>query len=204
MITLKEFMETVNYRITEGGEYGWQCFGSTAYSLSSWNGDHDGWSFNVVFDTEYQTVYVVEACDYARNRAYRLIHPDCVEDYREEAKERNVPENEAWDDVNYVDLESVEDFLEKARAIVAGEDYDTRVIIPLNLSDDVLFALMQQAHEADITLNQHFENIIKQEIRRVAEERDNKELIESLENSFDDFPVDKKAGKMKSKKKGKK
>ena len=76
-------MELVDYRITEGSEYCWTSFGPNAYSLSSWNGDHNGWSLTITFDTEYQTVYMIEACDYLHNRAYRLIHPDCVEDYRD-------------------------------------------------------------------------------------------------------------------------
>jgi hypothetical protein len=206
MITLKQFMEVVDYRITEGSEYGWNCYGGKAYCLSSWNGEHDGHSLSIIFDTEFQTVYEVQAHDYRNNRAYRLIHPDCVEDYRNEAAERDVPADEAWDDVNYVDLETEEDWLEKARAIVAGEDYDTRVSIPVNMPDDALFTLMKQAHELDITLNQHLENIIRAEIVRLKEEQNLSELIESLEedvhetNTDDpiDFPVPKK------KKKGKK
>ena len=60
-----------------------------------------------------------------------------------------------------MDLESDDDFIEKARAIRAGEDYDTRVSIPLDLPDDVLFTLMKQAHEQDITFNDHMENILR-------------------------------------------
>ena len=164
MITLKQFMELVDYRITEGGEYGWTSFGLNAYSLSSWNGDHDGWSFSITFDTKYQTVYMVEACDFARDRAYRLIHPDCIKDYREEARERDIPVDEAWDNVNYVDLETDEDWLEKARAIVSGEDYDTRVSIPLNIPRDELLIIFQAAHERDITLNEFVEEALKEAI----------------------------------------
>ena len=41
MITLKEWMELVDYRITEGSDYCWSCYGPDAYSLDSWNGDQD-------------------------------------------------------------------------------------------------------------------------------------------------------------------
>ena len=40
MITLKDFMEVVDYRVTEGSEFTWTCFGPAAYTLSAWNGDH--------------------------------------------------------------------------------------------------------------------------------------------------------------------
>jgi hypothetical protein len=165
MLTVKEFMELVDYRITEGSDYGWQCFGPDAYSLSSWNGDHDGWSFNIVFDTKTQEVYTVEVCDYKRQRAYRMIHPDFKQAHDDEARNRNVNSKEAWDEVNYVDLETVEDFCQKAEAIRDGVDYDTRVSVPLTVPDDVLFELMKKAHEQDITLNQLVENVLWEAIR---------------------------------------
>lgn len=165
MITLKEFMEVIEYRVTEGSDYCWTCFGehSQPYSLSSWNQEHDGWNFNITFDTGDQEVYMVEVCDYKHRRAYRLINPTWVEDYREYAKKHN-PEyaDQAWDDVNYVDLETKEDWLEKANAIVEGLDYDTRVSVPLELSDADLLIYMKAAHERDMTFNQFVEEAIRQ------------------------------------------
>jgi hypothetical protein len=166
MITLKDFMETVDYRITEGSDYGWQCYGTDAHSLDSWNQQQDGHSVSIVFDTRTQTVYEASAYDYKHNRAYRLINPDYREAHSDEAREKNVLEKQAWDDVNYVDLETDDDFLTKARSIVLGEDYDTRVSVPLNLPDDSLFQLMKLAHEADQTLNQFVEQILKEAIER--------------------------------------
>lgn len=165
MITMQEFMEVVKYRITEGSQYGWACFGHASYCLSSWNGDHDGWSFNIIFDTEDQTVYVVEAHDYKRDRAYRLINEDYKDRYFKYAKNEH-PEyvNNAWEDVDYVDLESDDDWFQKALAIVSGEDYDTRVSIPLEFSDEELLTYMKMAHERDITFNQLVEEAIRSAI----------------------------------------
>jgi len=164
MLTIKEWMELVDYRITEGSDYCWRCFGTDAYSLSSWNGDHEGWSFNIVFDTKTQTVYTVEVCDYKNSRAYRMINPDYKFAHGQEAEHHNVSANEAWDECYFVDLESDDDFLQKGQAIKNGEDYDTRVDVPLTVPDDVLFALMKHAHEQDITLNELVEDIVKKAI----------------------------------------
>ena len=150
MITLKQFMETVNYRISEGSD--WNGFAPGAYSLDSWNGNQDGHSLCIIFNTKDQTVYSVQVCDYKRNRAYRYTHPNHRKDL----------DREAWDDVEWCDLEDETDWLEKAQAIVAGEDYDTRVSIPLDLGEDELFRLMSMAHEQDITLNRLVEQIIQQ------------------------------------------
>jgi len=188
MITIKEWMELVEYRITEGDNYLWRCFGDNAYGLSSWNGDHDGWSFNIVFDSNTQVVYTVEACDFKNQRAYRMINPDYKTAHNDEARDHGVNPAEAWDDVNYVDLEDDDEFIQKGLAIRAGEDYDTRVSIPVTFPDDVLFTLMKQAHEADITFNQHVENILKVAIDQVKNEHpdDWSEWDELCEDHWDD------------------
>lgn len=166
MVTLQQYFELVNYRITEGSDYGWNCYGPKAHMLSAWNGVHGdgGWSTNVIFDTDFQTVYEVEICDYTNNRAYRMINPDYKSQHDEESHDRGELGNQAWDDVAYIDLDVVEDFLEKARAIISGEAYDTRVQIEVDLDDDIMFKMMQLAHERDITFNQLVEIALKEAI----------------------------------------
>lgn len=160
-------MEVVGYRITEGSDYQWECYGDHAHCLDSWNGDQDGHSFSIYFDTKTQEVYEVQAHDYRNQRAYRLINPEFVKKHTKEAKRRSVDHKEAWDDVNYVDLETVEDWLDKAIAIEAEEDYDTRVQVPLTLDRDQMYNLMAMAHEQDITLNELVELVLRQEIKRI-------------------------------------
>jgi hypothetical protein len=183
MITIKEWMELVDYRITEGDSYRWRCFGDNAQSLSSWNGDHDGWSFNIVFDTKTQEVYTVEVCDYKRQRAYRMIHPDFKQAHDDEAASRGVDSKEAWDDVDYVDLEIDEDFAAKAMWIKTDQDYDTRVSVPLTVPDDVLFELMKRAHNEDITLNEYVENVLWETI----DAKDNKRILDSQYPDGDEY-----------------
>jgi len=161
MITMQQFFELIEYKITEASTYGWQCYGPHAHSIDSWNGDQQGYTLSMVFDTRDQTVYEVTACDYDQNRAYRLIHPDYEKKHRKEAKRRDVNYQEAWDDVNFVDLELTEDFLEKAHAIRAGESYDDRVAVPVELPDAEMFKLMKLAHKADVTLNQYVANLLR-------------------------------------------
>jgi len=180
MITMKEWMELVGYRITEGSDYGWQCYGPNVYQLDSWNGEQDGHSFSIIFDTRDQTVYEVQAHDYVHNRAYRMINEDYAKKMKKEAKRRDVDRNEAWDEVNYVDLEVDDDFIQKCLAIREGEDYYTRVVVPLDLDNDLMFDLMKMAHEKDITLNQMVEEVL----RRVIDEK-------TIRNDFDKlFAID--------------
>jgi len=168
MITMKEWMELVGYRITEGSDYMWQCYGSNAYALDSWNGEQDGHSFTVIFDTKDQTVYEVQAHDYVHNRAYRMINEDFRKKNKKEAKKRDIDKDNAWDDVNYVDLDVDDDFIQKCLSIRAGEDYDTRVSIPMDFSDEELLTYMKLAHEQDITFNQLVEQALREAIDRAG------------------------------------
>ena len=168
MITLKEWMEIVNYRITEGSAYGWQCYGHDAYMLDSWNGEQDGHSFTIIFDTKTQVVYEAQAHDYVHNRAYRMINEDFRKKNKKEARRRAVNKDEAWDDVRYVDLDVDDDFIQKCLAIRAGEDYDTRVLVPIDFTDQELLAYMKLAHERDITFNQFVEEALRIAIADLA------------------------------------
>jgi len=118
----------------------------------------------VIFDTKDQTVYEVQAHDYVHNRAYRMINEDFVKKMKKESKRRDVNRNEAWDDVRYVDLDVDDDFFQKALAIKAGEDYDTRVSVPIDMSDTDLLVFMKMAHDRDITFNELIEEALRQAI----------------------------------------
>jgi hypothetical protein len=159
---MKEWMELVDYKITEGSDYGWSCYGPNSYMLDSWNGIYTtgGYSFSIVFSTKTQKVYEVSVCDYTNDRAYRMINPKNVEKHRKEAESKTVLANQAWDDVNYVDLEVVDDFIQKCQAIKSGQEYDTRVSIPVTFSDEDLLTYMKLAHEKDITFNQLIEQAL--------------------------------------------
>ena len=156
MLTLKDWFEIVDYRISEGSDYGWNCYGTHSYQLDSWK-EISVNGFSIIFDTKTQEVYEVQVHDYKNNRAYRLINPLFYTQYMNEADNRGVSCNNAWDDVSYIDLESVDDWVEKANAIIAGADYDTRVSIPVNFTDAELLSYMKIAHERDITFNELIE-----------------------------------------------
>ena len=56
--------------------------------------------------------------------------------------------------------------MEKARAIVAGEDYDTRVQISVDFTNEELLQYALMAHEQDITLNELIEGALRDMIDR--------------------------------------
>ena len=177
MITIKEWMELTDYKITEGSDYGWGCYGPYSYTLDSWNGVHGagGYSFSITFSTKSQKVYEVSMCDYTNDRAYRMINPKFQKKHAKEAEMRDVNLNEAWDDVNYVELDVIDDFIQKALAIRAGEAYDTRIQVPVDFSDEELLQYMKLAHERDMTFNELVEEALHHAISDYEDGRLTKE-----------------------------
>lgn len=163
MITLKDFLECIDYRITEGSDYMWNCYGDNTYQLDSWNGKYrgsGGHTINVVFDKTTQVVYEMQAWDEDLDRAYRWIHPDYLSAVKAEYEQRDIDFKEACDRTQFTDIEVAQDMLDKAHAIARGEEYDHRVQLELTLSDDEVFTMMKLAHERDITFNQLVEQIL--------------------------------------------
>lgn len=166
MITLKDFMTAIDYRITEGSEFGWTCFGPNAYCLTS-NAGYDEPSTEIIFDTRDQTVFEVTVCSYNPDKAYRIINSTYLDAVKEESERRGVPFAQAWDDVEYIDLEVDEDMLEKIKAIMNKQPYDERVMISLTFSDAELLTYMKVAHEMDLTFNKFVEKALTEQIDRL-------------------------------------
>lgn len=161
-MNLIDFHEIVNYRITEGAEFQWSCFGRNAFCLDSEIAGQC--NVSVIFDTLTQEVYETTAYDYVRSRAYRWQNPKFREAYNAEATSRKVDGDQAWDNVKFIDLDVAKDFIEKATAIFDGDEYDTRVQIELEVDTDVLFRVMKEAHERDITTNELVNRVLRSAI----------------------------------------
>lgn len=153
MITIQQFINIINGQITSSEVY---YDAKTLVLLGHWDGDQNGRSLEIIFDPAFgeSKVMAVLAHDLKRNRAYRLKDKDLIAD------------NEAWDGVNYIDLETDEDMLEKMVALYNYEEYDDRIAIPLDLPDEVLLILMKEAHARDITFNQYLIDVITEQLKK--------------------------------------
>lgn len=172
---LKDFMEAISYRITEGVEWYWTSFPDAYRLTSSKDGVYD---VTVVFSTTNQVVYLMETFDEIKQKMYRWINPLFNDVYKEEHLKHGVSYSVFLEDkidrygniinenIDYVDIEE-DDILEKTHAITNMLEYDERVMIPLDIDDKTLFTLMKLAHEKDITLNELMEGCLKDELDRL-------------------------------------
>lgn len=148
----------LDHRIVSGSEYMWSCWENARYLDYESAYAH----VSVVYSTETQEIYQADVSIKTEAwpkdaRPYRWLNPQFKELMLAESKERGIDPNEAWDDVEWIELEVAEDFLEKAKAIFNGEEHDTRIVVPLDLDDDLLLQLAMEAHKRDITLNKMVE-----------------------------------------------
>lgn len=163
MTHLKEFIEAIEYKVTGGSEYQWDCFGPNARYLDCDDTEDNTSEFhaNAVFDSKTQQVFAIEVWDYANDREYRWIDKEYIKDHTRACNEHEVDAHESLDGRKYIDLDIAEDILEKVNAIVNKLDYDTRVKVPVDFSDEDLLQYMKLAHEMDITFNELVERAIK-------------------------------------------
>lgn len=169
---LSQVNEMTNHRITEGSEYGWNCYPNARY-LSY---ESDFAYVSVLYSTETQEIYeadiTIKAKAWAEDqRPYRWLNPEYKDIMISEAKSRNVKWKKAWDDVKWIDLETEEDFLEKAKAIFNGLEHDKRIQVPLELEDDIMLKLCMEAHKRDVTLNKFVEEILQTLIDTTKKEK---------------------------------
>lgn len=165
MITVQNFTEAINFEITGGSEYMWECFGPDARYLDS---EHPNeFQASIVFGGPERTVFICELFDYVNNRAYRWTNPDYREAHEKEAKKRKVDIKKALDNVDFADIEVAEDILEKIQELTAGNtNYDSRIKVPVDFSDEELLKYMKLAHELDITFNELVERAIKEAVEK--------------------------------------
>jgi hypothetical protein len=164
---LEQYIKAIDYKIGEGSKYTWYSFGDNARYLDFDNDcDSAGCFITGIFDQKTQQVYSVEFHNYDTNVAYRWIDPNFKESYQKEQSEKGFSDETEYESFKIVNIEVEDDILEKIEYFLLSGSYDTRIKVPLDLDDELLFDLMKMAHEKDITLNQLIGNVIEQSIEK--------------------------------------
>jgi hypothetical protein len=163
------FLSAADYRLTDGAEYMWHCWSGARYYDCDSNYGHASIVANPTKGEVYQiTVYSLSDSDHP----YRWTNPEFADVHEAESRERRIDNKIAWEDVPWIDTDSEEDILDKVAAILNNVDFDKRVVIAVELDVRVIARLALLAHEAGITLNEYFCNILRAEVARVLDDRE--------------------------------
>ena len=166
MNTLTNFLKAIDYNITETSEYSWGCYGDGIRSMDSYNLGLNECS--AIFTKNGGTIRELTLHDYDNNRSYRWTDPQFEQARKDEALSFGVDDNLAYDKLEFIELEMIEDMLEKMTAVTRGEEYDTRIMIPLDITDKEFLEVARAAHALDITINAFFTMAIEEAIRKVG------------------------------------
>jgi len=164
-MTLSKLIENFDSKIVGGSEHCWKCFGPDARYLDF---ESDYAFASIIFDSKDQTVYQASVSKKEdiddSSTPYQWFNPDFRTCYLDECKEREIDPHYAWDNVKYLELETIEDYLEKSHAMFNNLPFDRRISVPLDLDDDVILQLALEAHKRDITMNKMVEIVLQKAI----------------------------------------
>lgn len=166
MIKLKDYLECINHKCGENVKFQWKCFGNNAYMTDNWYDEestHNS-TISIVYDFITHIIYEMQAWDAINNRYYRWIRPEYVDAYKLECKTHNCAYKHSIDNWEFIDLEVEQDILEKAKGIVLGKEYDTRVMSLINLSNADTVFISNLAEQANMSLKEYIGNILEQTI----------------------------------------
>lgn len=151
----KRILNIPNISFEEVQKFQWDCFENTFYfDGKSKNGNF----YSILVSVKTFDVYEIVCEDIKSDVTYKWINPDHKAFLDKEAKRRNTYPEEI-ERTYYVEVE--DDILEKMEAMVNDKAYDTRIIVPLDFTDEEFIRIAKLAHERDITINKLIETALE-------------------------------------------
>lgn len=160
-MNIEQANKTFDHKITDGAEYCWNCWPNARFLNYENQYAYASIVFNTLTGELYEATVNSEDDD---TIAYRWLNSEWRDVMFAESASRGVSASNAWNGVDWTDLEVWNDFAEKASAIWNNIDYDRRVSVPLELSDEEFMQIARQAHKQDVTFNRMVEIILQRAI----------------------------------------
>lgn len=153
IMQLQDIITAAQFKISEGSEYQWACYGENARFLD-FQSDFEDVSASCVFDSQNQTVY--EATLYLAEKAYRWLNPEFAEAMRNESFERDIDPRVFLDEYHFSDCEVSEDLIEKITDAFETGTCTNDIVIPLNLTpeQEELFARLPEGTDLNEFITQ--------------------------------------------------
>lgn len=139
---LSEIVKAANYKIKEGCEFLWDCYGENSRTLD-FGGDDAESVVSCVFDSGKDIVFQVEI--YSKDgKVYRWVDPEYQETLKNEFQNRGLSYDYAYDDVMWFDLEHTNDVFIKTKQIIETGICDDKVTILLEIQSQEDYDKLQQ------------------------------------------------------------
>jgi len=130
---IEQVNNAAGHRISEGSQYMWKCYGNYARFLDYVDiaGQH---YLSAIFDANTQRIYQLEIWVPGQEQAFRWHDPEFRQDYLDEAAERHVEPDRAWDELKFTIVDDPATILEYAQNV--GQLYYDDLPIPEDPAPD--------------------------------------------------------------------
>lgn len=103
MVTIRKFVSAVNFRLNEGCEYLWECYGPDCCQLGWIKPDRSA-SAGIVYDIKSGVVYEMSVWDEKNNEVWRWIRPEFRKAHDSESWSRGFDPKVAIDKTKFQDV----------------------------------------------------------------------------------------------------
>lgn len=88
---IQNYLEVLDYKISDGSKFLWNCFGENCYILT-WRETEYDWEYtsSVYFDTITKEVYMMELFDEKENKCHYWLNSKFIDAYEQDCIRRGV------------------------------------------------------------------------------------------------------------------
>lgn len=168
MKKFKKLVKAAQFEITGGSEYLWNCYGKNARYLDMTN-ENFNVELNLVFNSKNREVY--QASLYLSGLAFRWIHPEFLNAYKEECYSRDIDPRIAYEEIFYTDCDVFEDFVAKVKDSFTTGKCDTSVLMTIDLLPEIeeIFSKLPEGSNID----EFVLNILETRMKELHKEYEN-------------------------------
>lgn len=168
---LFEVLQKIKPNITSGSQFLWKCYGNNAWMIDLCRIDtklHMNETVTIIYDSQHMEIYEISTYSEIHQLEYKWYNPNYREIVKEEYKNRNIDfDDPICEDIKLIELEMLDDIIEKSSAIIEGKDFDKRILVELNLTNEEIETLTR----ASVLSNQTIDEFVNSALIQIINEK---------------------------------
>lgn len=166
---LPQLLEKAHYKVSEGSAFLWTCFGQNCRNIVCSDEDLDV-EMDVVYDCLTAEVYTASISFSAREnmRVYRWINPTYQEAYFNEYFERDLDPRQYVDDIQYMECEIEDDFVNKVTDAFETGTTDNTIVVSLELDSTSEMLTIEALGDTNGSLEQLVEVALQDAVNKAS------------------------------------
>lgn len=119
-ITLQDYLDIIDYKICDGSNFEWKCYGPNSYIYTKTKYSPNAWDYEltIIFDTKDKTVYELEFSEYSTDLYAKWYNPVFKEAHMDEFKVKQELYGFSDDDVAVDFTDRTDDFIKLVKETI--------------------------------------------------------------------------------------